>query len=214
MHSTGEKDYCATDKLVVDGSNTFEYIACSKTYRGDVLSAVSEFNGQASRTTTSPLQTESTPSPVSTPSSAAGPATSTPAAAGITLPKKSSNTGAIVGGIVGGLALCLIAGLAFFFIKRRSTKQKFDKVPPAEIKEDNLTYSDVKYAHAASELPAMQYQENSPQPDSKDAYHQGVGGASSLPAGGAPTNFIAELPAEEMTKVTAELPVEPNNERK
>ena len=89
-----------------------------------------EFNIALVNSTTGPDSTVAVNGPTSTntisssSSSASGTATSTPAPAPTSTSSKSSNTGAIAGGVVGGVVgLAAVGLLAFFLIRRQNAKQ-------------------------------------------------------------------------------------------
>ncbi|KAI8373288.1 hypothetical protein BD560DRAFT_423198 [Blakeslea trispora] len=54
--------------------------------------------------------------------------------------KSNSNIGAIVGGVVGGVALIALIGLAFLFLRRQSQKRKREKQKTELIDDDDDSY--------------------------------------------------------------------------
>ncbi|KAF2730041.1 hypothetical protein EJ04DRAFT_587225 [Polyplosphaeria fusca] len=124
--SCGSTDFCSIALLINGPDQSFEYVACGASFTTDNLFAVPKSVDAA---TTSPppsfvltatptsltTLTSSTPIPPSSPSSTdpiAQSASSTPSA------KPTTNTPAIVGGVIGALAMICLTILGIFFIRR------------------------------------------------------------------------------------------------
>jgi hypothetical protein len=117
----------------------------SSTGAAAASTASGAFQPGTAATSASPSQTGNPqPNNAQSPSSTATPASSS-----------STSTGAIAGGVVGGLAVLALAGLGFYFIRRRTNK-KAEHGEAAEIDDKNIKPWDEKRAEAYtyhSELP-------------------------------------------------------------
>ncbi|KAF2730385.1 hypothetical protein EJ04DRAFT_515306 [Polyplosphaeria fusca] len=121
--SGSSSGYCFSELLVAATDQTYTRFNCDSTYKFRVVVAasglvpVSGASSSATATDTgNTFSSTSTPSPTQTSSisSATSVANGPPAAS------SSTNVGAIVGGVVGGLALLVFGALAFYFIRRHT----------------------------------------------------------------------------------------------
>ncbi|PNP37994.1 hypothetical protein TGAMA5MH_10093 [Trichoderma gamsii] len=132
----GPKQFCSTALLTFGVDQTYTYIACGGSPKTDHYLA-SPTSQPSSTTTTSAKQTSTTPVSSSLKSTNASPgSTSEPSRPSTTgaLAKETSgnsgsndsdgsspnNTGAIIGGVIGGIALLCFSGIAAILLLRRS----------------------------------------------------------------------------------------------
>ncbi|KAL6872424.1 hypothetical protein HDV57DRAFT_265125 [Trichoderma longibrachiatum] len=136
----GSKQFCSTALLTFGVDQTYSYIGCGGSPRTDhyliTPTASSTPTSPTSKTTSttnqssSPTTPTASPSPPkstdassgTTPSITAAPANETRVSSGSTVNGGSSanNTGAIVGGVIGGIALLCISGIAAILLLRRN----------------------------------------------------------------------------------------------
>ncbi|KAF2679571.1 hypothetical protein K458DRAFT_393700 [Lentithecium fluviatile CBS 122367] len=110
--------------------------------------------GSPAQLSSTPTNTDSSPSTTTLQSGATDSSTSAATSS------KSTNAGAIAGGVVGGIAVLAIAGLVFFFIRRRSAeanKKEAAELGPPDYQESPTEkyayHSELPGAVAATELP-------------------------------------------------------------
>ncbi|SPO04391.1 uncharacterized protein DNG_07076 [Cephalotrichum gorgonifer] len=122
----GKEQFCSTVILALDDDAGFSYIACGgKAVEETILPATTEASPTAVTTRTS--ETASTSSSAS--ETKPEPSPSDPAPASNAPDEKTSggppnNTGAIIGGVIGGLALICASAVATVYILRRNRSQK------------------------------------------------------------------------------------------
>ncbi|KAH8660437.1 hypothetical protein BX600DRAFT_523389 [Xylariales sp. PMI_506] len=166
--------YCSTVILDSGPDQTYSYIACGRTATIDTLLAnptteTSTENSDSSTTSSSSISntpTSSTDSNLGSEGSAAEAQTSSSSAASSTTAQATSstsstkNTGAIIGGVIGGLALVCITVLAVFYLFRRGSNQKTQSLDLAEDR-DNYQHDRTQIEGVATpEGPGYNMQQN------------------------------------------------------
>lgn len=148
--------------------NLIQYVADIISYPHDIpvgtsvpawayldVNRADNFNSTAAKALSDTNPVESTASSGATPTASSS--GSSPSSSSSAAPKSGggSNAGAIAGGVVGGIVgLALIAGVAFWFYRRRSAKSRL--APSSQFDNPVTPFTDEKPTYASPLLPQQQ----------------------------------------------------------